>query len=207
MKFLRKVLHLKKYPEKIVIIFDGPQFYHIQKRLGRIELSKIKNFFDSSSKDKVVEMVYCDSAFKLPTEKEIEEFSPDETKRILKICNARENRHRILKQLGAEIVIPSKKGKDNNDKSWDIDTDVKVVSQIIRAALDSSLNEIVLVSGDEDFADFLEFAKKIRKNLRITILSGKEELSVEGKLKKSADKILYIEDIIKNAEEPVTSGD
>jgi len=68
---------------------------------------------------------------------------------------------------------------------------------------ENSIEEIVLVSGDGDFTESLEDAKA--KGIQIKIIGGKE--SISESLKKIADKVLCLEDILEQHKELVRNDE
>ena len=77
--------------------------------------------------------------------------------------------------------------------------DVKVVSRIARTLLreKDKIGEIVLVSGDGDFSEILELAKK--EGVKVKVVAGKKSCS--PRLKNIADETFFIEDLIEEHSE------
>ena len=69
--------------------------------------------------------------------------------------------------------------------------DVSLATDILRHAWQQTCEICIVVSGDEDYKDAIDVAKD--KGVRIWIASFKFALSAE--LRRSADKVIYIEDL------------
>jgi len=72
--------------------------------------------------------------------------------------------------------------------------DSKIVTDIARLLLrgKKDIKEIILISGDGDFAEILELAKE--EGIKIIVVAGKKTCS--RKLKEVAQEVFYVEDLI-----------
>jgi uncharacterized LabA/DUF88 family protein len=88
-----------------------------------------------------------------------------------------------------EMTCPHCKSKI--DRFIQKGVDVSLASDIVRHAFQGTCNICIVVSGDEDYKDAIEIAKD--KGLKIWVASFRKSLSMD--LEKSADKVVWIDDI------------
>lgn len=156
---------------KVIVFIEGSNIYFAQKKLDVwLDWVKVKDFLED--KYKVTEIRYYIGL----------------RKRDPKMRNFIKK----LKKIGFKVIIkPVKIIIDESGRKIEkANFDVEITADILD--LTPNLDRIILFSGDSDFAYLVKVLHRNKKSLEV--YSSKKTLSWELKL--SADKYIYIDDLI-----------
>ena len=164
---------------KTKVYIDGSNVFHAQKKLGwLLDWDRVKNYF-------------------------FQNFDIVECKYYTGIKDGDEGMKKFLRYLSKTGIIaitkPLKKiflDKDEqlskvlkNNFVYKANFDVEMTADILLETKD--INEIIIFSGDSDFAYLVRKLKNLGKN--VTIFSSRKTISWELKLE--AGKVIFIEDV------------
>lgn len=118
--------------------------------------------------------------------------------------------HNALQHNGIQLRTKMLKNRQHyctKCKNMDIRTvqkgvDVSLATDILRHAWQNSSDICIVVSGDEDYRDAIDCAKE--KGMKVWVASFKNSLS--GDLRRSADRMIFLEDIFDEVKKVKTSA-
>jgi len=177
-----KSLEKIKNIEEVKLVIDGDNLFGIQRQLKfKVDFIKFQELLERMIKEKTKKTPGIQKLFFVPTEKVYDEQNNPKPFFIL---------------LGyLEYKIIHRLSKIHNGKRQST-MDSLIMTEIIRTAIfDKHCKLIILVSGDQDFADAIELAKEINSKLKVWVIASK--INMAQRLRElDLERIIYIDDHI-----------